>query len=218
MKKIFQKIGVWLIAMTLIMAVITAILVYVNFDSLKVFINPPTLPKKAPSEVKVPDFQALATQQSGVAAPTEAQIKEENQIITEQVATAGIWLSSIDAEQRRNGAEQLSAYPTPAAETLLIKALSDNDVSVRSAAAESLAAFEILSHSAVTALLAAMEDANENVQLNALSTLENQISNEENGSKRYQMIMRGLRKKAKSARLSEEMRKAVDGFIKDQQQ
>lgn len=134
-----------------------------------------------------------------------------------QVALASEWLGSLDPQQRLDGAEQLSAYPTRSAEVLLIKALvTDTDPEVRVAAAQSLNAFEHLQDTAIIVLLAAVEDENEDVQLSALNTLESLVANEQNGSARYKKIMTRLKKKAKSSRLSQETRAAVRGFIEDQ--
>jgi hypothetical protein len=218
MKKIFRRIGLLLLLIGLIAGIVKAVLVYGNLEPIKVLLSKMT-PAKAPAvQAKIPDFRELAMQQGGTLEPTEAQLKEEKAIENSQVATAGQWLASANAQQRHDGAEQLSAYPTVEAEKMLLKALSsDADPAVRSTAAESLSAFETLSAEAITGLLAAMDDDNQNVQFNALSTLQNQVANEENNSKRYQMIMRGLKKKLKSTHLSEEMRNTVRGFIDDQQ-
>lgn len=225
MKKIFRRIGLLLITFALIAAAVKTILVYTNLEQIKAFFSQltpaPTLPQKnPPPQAKIPDIPMLAMQQGGVAAPTEEQIIEEKQVIAEQVATAGTWLSNPDAQQRHNGAEQLSAYPTPEAEIMLLKALStDANATVRSAAAESLSAFESLSIPAIAGLLAAMDDKNESVQFSALSTLQKQAFDEEqNPSKHYKMIIHGLKKRQVSTHLSADMRNAVTGFLADQQQ
>lgn len=218
MKKIVRRIGLLLLLIGLIAGIVKAVLVYGNFEPIKALLSK-AAPAKAPAvQVQMPDFRELAMQQGGTLEPTEAQLKEEKAIENSQVATAGQWLASANAQQRHDGAEQLSAYPTAEAEKLLLNALSgDADPEVRSTAAESLSAFEPLSTAAIAGLFAAMDDNNQNVQFNALSTLQNQVANEESNSKRYQMIMRGLKKKLKSTHLSEEMRNTVRGFIDDQQ-
>jgi HEAT repeat protein len=217
MKKILRRIGLLLLVVAFSTAIVKTVLVYGNLEPIKALLSKAT-PAKAPAvQAKIPDFHALATQGAAIE-PSEAHLREEKQIESSQVATAGQWLISVDALQRHNGAEQLSAYPTPEAEKMLLTALrTDTDAKVRSTAAESLSAFESLSIPAILGLLAAMDDKNENVQFNAFSTLQNQVANEEGKTKRYQIIMQGLRKKAKSARLSEDMRNAVRGFIEDQQ-
>ena len=222
MKKIFQRIGWLLLVISLIVATAKVVLVYFDFSQIKAYFNkqpPPPIPVKKPvPQVIIPDIRELAMQQGGVVAPTEEQLKEEKQYFDEHVEMAGRWLSSTDAKQRHIGAEQLSAYQTPTAEIMLLKALTtDTDQSVRTAAVESLLAFKSLSDSAIVGLLTALGDTSETVQSNALLALEKQLIHEENGSARYNSIMSGLKKQMKSPHLSKDMHDAVQVLINDRQ-
>lgn len=68
-----------------------------------------------------PDLHQLAAiaMNGGASAPTPEQLKEEADMQKSQVETAGEWLHSPDMQQRVEGAEQLTAYPTRDAEKLL---------------------------------------------------------------------------------------------------
>lgn len=163
------------------------------------------------------DVRMLAEQFGSSPVLTPEQVEEDKRIDDEQVAVAGEWLRSIDVQQRIDGAEQLSAYPTAEAEKLLVDALiTDIDPEVRSAAAQSLAAFESPTEAAVAALLAALEDKNEEVRLSALNTLESIATAEETGSRRYKKILAGLKKAAKSKRVPSETREVIHDFLLDQ--
>lgn len=177
-----------------------------------------SLPEEAVRSTPPPiDLSVLAQRASNPPVLTPEQIEEDKRIDNEQVALAGEWLRSINPRQRIDGAEQLSAYPTAEAEKLLVDALvTDIAPEVRSAAAQSLAAFERPTQAAVAALLAAVEDENEDVRLSALNTLENIAAGEETGSPRYKKILAGLKKAAKSGRVPSETREAIRDFLQDQ--
>jgi HEAT repeat protein len=163
------------------------------------------------------DLSALAERAGNPLVLTPEQIEEDKRMDNEQVALASEWLRSIDPRQRIDGAEQLSAYPTAEAEILLVNALvTDIDPEVRSAAAQSLDAFERPTEKTLTALLIAVEDENEDVRMSALATLENIVAAEENGSARYKRILAGLKKKAASRRIPAETREAIRDFVRDQ--
>ncbi|WP_162144243.1 HEAT repeat domain-containing protein [Methylocaldum szegediense] len=163
------------------------------------------------------DLRMLAEQFGSSPVLTPEQIEEDKQIDDEQVATAGEWLRSIDVQERIDGAEQLAAYPTAEAEKLLVEALiTDIDPEVRSTAAQSLSAFESPTDETIAALLAAVEDENEEVRLSALDTLESIATAEETGSRRYKKILAGLKKAAKSKRVPSETREEIRDFLLDQ--
>jgi hypothetical protein len=228
MKKLFRFIGLFLIVFVLIAAVIKAVLfykadeklkTYTLVEKIKTFLHKPLPQKQASPPAKMPDLQVLASLQLNPQAPLSlSQNQEEKQITHQQVTAAKNWLSNANAEQRQIAVEQLSAYPTPDAEKMLINALSDKDFNVRSAAGASLAAFNTLSQPAIIALLAAIDDNNETVQLNVLSTLQKQIAKEQKQSIRYQIIMQGIKQKEHSSHFSTEMREVIHGFIEEQQE
>ncbi|HLF95658.1 MAG TPA: HEAT repeat domain-containing protein [Methylococcaceae bacterium] len=150
--------------------------------------------------------------------PTAEELEEEKRLDQEQVETAMAWLQDADTEQRAAGAEQLSAYPTPEAEERLVAALRDDLApEVRAAAAQSLDFFDTLRENSVQALLKALEDPNEDVHLNALNTLQNQYQKLESGSVQAKKIFSGLKKKAKSPRVPQDIQKNIKEFLRDQQ-
>ena len=127
------------------------------------------------------------------------------------------WLESADSRQRVDGAEQLAAYPTPEAEMLLINTLAtDPDPQVRSAAAQSLEGFEEPTEQTIAALLAALQDESEEVQMSAWATLEGIVSKEEDGSVRSRQIVASLKKQTTSPRLAADTQQAILEFLKDQ--
>lgn len=165
----------------------------------------------------VPDLQMLATRLGGSNAITPEQIEEEKRVERQQVETAGEWLQDADPKRRATGAEQLSAYPTPEAEKLLVKALRDSSPEVRAAAAQSLDYFETMQDGTVKALLAALEDPDADVRLGAIGVLETQYQRQESRSPRAKKILAGLRRKAKSPRVAEQTQQAIQDFLRDQE-
>lgn len=183
--------------------------------------NPPSLESEQVRQtVSVPsqiDLQALAERAGSPPPLTPEQIKEDARIDAEQVALARQWLESADSKQRVDGAEQLAAYPTPEAEMLLIDALAtDPDPQVRSVAAQSLEVFEQPTEQTIAALLTALQDENEEVQMSAWATLEGIVSKEEDDSVRARQIIAGLKEKATSAGLATDTREVILEFLQDQ--
>jgi hypothetical protein len=227
MKKLFYISCIALLIIGLGTAAVKTLLLYTSVEELKTYasvdkiknlFNKKTVVTQAPPtpvQVAIPDLPTLAMQQSGIQAPTPKQIQERQQIIKRQLTSVKSWLSSASPRHRYIGAEQLSAYPTPESESMLIKALSDKESAVRSVAAKSLGAFEKLSHPAINALLTAVEDKSQSVQFNAIFALENQIAKEPRNTERYQFMLKGLQNKAMSAMLSDEMAETVNGFIEE---
>lgn len=174
-------------------------------------------PASKPAAPSQAELIALAEKASSPPPLTPEEIEEDARMDDEQVALARQWLESADSRQRVDGAEQLSAYPTPEAEMLLAGALAtDPDPAVRSAAAQSLDAFEHPMEKTIFALLAAVEDENEDVQMSAWAALETIASNEESDSARFKKIVTGLKKKLASPRLAAETKQAILEFLKDQ--
>ncbi|WP_348759924.1 HEAT repeat domain-containing protein [Candidatus Methylocalor cossyra] len=126
-------------------------------------------------------------------------------------------LASSDPAQRVEGAEQLGAYPTKEAEDLLVQALaSDTSAEVRSAAAQSLGYVEKPSDHTLSALLSALEDQDEDVRNSALSTLEDFLTASDEGSRRYQGILAGLRAKAAARSVPPDVREAINDILQEQ--
>ncbi|MGQ0658926.1 MAG: HEAT repeat domain-containing protein [Chromatiales bacterium] len=175
---------------------------------------PPRESKQERQTVSVPsqtDLLALAERAGSPPPLTAEQIEEDAQIDEEQVALARQWLKSADSRQRVDGAEQLAAYPTHEAEMLLTATLAtDPDPQVRSAAAQSLEEFEETTEQTIAALLAALQDVSEEVQMSAWTALEGIALKEEDGS-----VRSGLRKMATSPRLAADTQQAILEFLKD---
>ncbi len=179
--------------------------------------NPAVSRNKQQNQPSPAELQALAAAVGSPPALTAEQIEEDARIDAEQVALARQWLESADPEQRVDGAEQLAAYPTPDAEIVLIDTLAtDPDPQVRSAAAQSLEEFEETTEQAIAALLAALQDESEEVQMSAWATLEGVVSEGEDDSARASQIIAGLKEKVTSPRLAADTREVILEFLQDQ--
>ena len=158
------------------------------------------------------DLSALMERmQSGSLSLTSEQIREEKRIHDEQVEKAGKWLESIDPAERLAGAEQLAAYPTPEAQSLLVKALeTDLDPEVRRAAAMSLGYFKTPKEKTIQVLLAAVENPAAEVRSAALETLEQYFADEtEERSARSEHIVKGLKALFKSKHTLQDIREDI---------
>jgi HEAT repeat protein len=179
--------------------------------------NEPTVQAIKPSRPQV-DLSALAERAGGPPPLTLKQVKEEAQIDKEQVTLAGGWLHSADPQQRIDGAEQLSAYPTREAENLLSGALTaDPDPQVRSVAAQSLGSFKKPSEKAITALLVALEDRSQEVQMSAFNALQGIVDRQSSDSARYKKILAQMKKELASRRTAAATKQLIREFIKDQE-
>lgn len=146
---------------------------------------------------------------------TEEQIREDQRMEAEQVADALGWLKSEDGQKRLEGAEQLSAYPTPEAGEALVKTLGkDRSAEVRTAAALSLAHFEQPGDAMVKSLLAALrEDPAGEVREAALSTLEIYLEILDPESAQSRQIIKALGKLAKSRGLDPAIRASLEDLL-----
>jgi HEAT repeat protein len=144
------------------------------------------------------------------------QIQEDQRIDREQVALARQWLKSANPQQRIEGAEQLGAYPTPEAGRALADCLrGDPRPEVRTAAATSLANFQQPEAVAVSALLSAIQDVQEEVRDAALATLAVYLGFLETESARRKQIDAGLEKLARSRRVDPQTRESLRGLRAD---
>ncbi len=148
---------------------------------------------------------------------TDEEREEEKRTEKEQVEIAIEWLGSADLQQRVDGAEQLSAYPTAQAEQRLLEALAnDIDPDVRSAAARSLGLFKQLQAKTIDSLLQALETDDEEVCLDVLNTLQAVVVRESYDSKQARRIIRKLIKIAKSGQLKTNSQSVLSDFLTDQ--
>jgi HEAT repeat protein len=178
----------------------------------------PQKPAPAPAAI-MPDLPRLAAQanKKAPARSTEA-VEEEKRVIQEQVEAARVWLNDANPEQRLTGAEQLSAYPTPEAEKLLSEALSrDPAPSVRAAAAQSLKFFKRVQVDTLQILLAALEDADEEVRFTAQKTLQRQYSRMRKKPSEAKALLENFRKQAESPRVSKETKASIMDFVHDRE-
>lgn len=194
--------------------------------------NPPlaTLPTPTPAASPMAGNSSQPAdaqpEQSGAAVPPvtpvpdgsspEEMAEDDEALEREQINAALAQLSSADTAQRVEGAEQLGAYPTREAEAALLQVLvSDSEADVRSAAAQSLGYVEKPTDATLNGLLSALEDQNEDVRLNALSTLEDFLLGSEENSKRYKKILAGLKTKADARSVPQETRDAIHDILQD---
>jgi HEAT repeat protein len=178
--------------------------------------EPEAQPAPAAAAPAVPP--PLETLGHGARMPTPEELEEEARYDEARVTEADTRLHSSQAEERVAGAEQLSAYPTPEAEQILGNALAlDFDPEVRRTAAQSLSAFKKPAEKTVAALLAALEDESEAVQVGALDTLLGVAGKYENNSPQLKKLLAGLATQAASRRAKARTRRAVLAFLKDQE-
>ena len=126
----------------------------------------------------------LPSENDKTAITTRDILKTELQDDPAQPAKTLELISSQQKEERVAAIEQLGAYPDQASETLLTQLLTtDQEASVRNAAALSLGIIDTPEDSTLHALIDALEDESEAVRFTALSTLENYILQEEHSEK-----------------------------------
>lgn len=172
---------------------------------------PVAVPAPRPDMPRPPDLPALmARLGNGGAPPTPEQLAEQKRMVDGQVADAVALLDSGDAAQKVEAAEQLAAYPTPAAERRLARALAEEKApDVRAAAARALAQVANPEPASVAALLGAVPAPGDEPQAAALQTLAAYLNRLDPSSARFRDIRLRLSKLAKSKRLSAERRQAV---------
>lgn len=174
-------------------------------------------PLQSAPKIPPPDLRQLFQQGMAASYPTEEQLAEERAVDDEQVEQAHVWLQDADPTQRVTGAEQLSAYPTPAAENYLLAALQDVNNEVRAAAANSLAAFRSPGSKTFEALVKAMQDGDQEVRFNAWSSLGTHLNRPDLPQKTAKKIQSQLAKLLKQGRLVDDIEDGVREYLQDQQ-
>jgi len=165
--------------------------------------------------VAPPPMEALGY---GARMPTPEELEDEARYRDQQVVKANESLNDTSPEKRVGGVEQLSAFPTPESEQILINTLSlDFDPEVRRAAAQSLSAFKKPSEKAVNALLVALQDDSEAVQIGALNALMNNARKMGNGSVGFKSLLVSLSNQARAKHMKPGVRQSLLAFLKDQQ-
>lgn len=149
--------------------------------------------------------------------PTPEELEDEARFRDIQVAHVSEWLNSPDTERRLAGVEQLSAYTTPESEQILASTLlMDSDADVRKTAAQRLSRFKPPGEDTVAALLTALEDYSEGVQLSALNTLQGIVARMPHGSPQANSILASVEAIAAARRSSALTRQAIVSLLNDQ--
>ncbi|WP_045225480.1 HEAT repeat domain-containing protein [Methyloterricola oryzae] len=190
-----------------------------SLNEMEVSSSPAPVAKATPAAAPAPPVlpHAEEIQAQAVQAPTPEDEEDEAQIDAEQVLEALESLKSTDPEERVAGVEQLAAFPTAEAEQqLLITLAGDSSADVRSAAAQSLGQFENLSDGIMTALLKALEDQDEDVQVSALDAIESLVSDMEANEPRLKQVLSTLKKLQSSKKLRADTRQGIKEFLEDQ--
>lgn len=143
----------------------------------------------------------------------EEEARGEAELVTEAIG----WLRNSDSEKRLDGAQQLGAYATAEAEKALAQALgADADSEVRIAAADALSRVETPSDATWKALLRAVSDKEQDVQIAALSTLQ-VLTAQTDDAGLIARVRKSLKKKATSRHLSFEVRDAIRDLLDELQ-
>ena len=181
---------------------------------------PDPVTESAPS----PKTEAAAPAPTTAAPPIDEnslapdEIADDDQIEKEQVAEAMTQLGSSNDEERIEAVEQLGAYPSPETEATLGQLLTtDANAEVRNAAALSLGSLDEPSDATIAALMSALEDQNEDVRFSALSTLEDFMLGLEEDAPNHQRIQDGLKLKAASRSMPEDLKESINEVLKDQE-
>lgn len=182
--------------------------------------NPPPPVVKSLEKPVPPSPEELPMLLERMAAPpplTPEEIAEDARMDAEQVAHAQAWLESADPQQRIDGAEQLSAYPTAEAEKLLVETLlNDSEPEVRSAAARSLEYVENPAARTLDAMQQALENDNEAVAVDVLNTLAAYVAREPYASERATAIIDRLKQVAQAGLLQGNAATVLENFLQDQ--
>lgn len=176
-------------------------------------------PSSQPGAMKAPPA-GVVQNATPTPPPTSAEPVEEAEEPDEQAQVAAALAqlyNASDVSQRIEGAEQLGAYPTPEAESALAQVLgSDSNADVRSAAAQSLGYVEKPTDTTLNALAGALEDQNEEVRMNALSTLEDFLLGADEGSSIHNKVLTELKSRKASQTVPKETREAIKEILEDQ--
>ena len=117
-------------------------------------------------------------------------------------------------EERVAAIQQLGAYPNQASETALTQLLTtDQEASVRNAAALSLGIIYNPKDATIHALIDAVQDESEEVRFTALATLENYILHEEEHSEKATAIKLELEGIALNTSVSDTIKETINQIV-----
>ena len=175
-------------------------------------------PASDPPTAVVPAVPPLAMQGQGARAPTPAELEAEQQFTAQKIALAKQWLQSADPHQRLVGAEQLSAYETPAAEQLLLHTLLHaQDAALRKTAIESLALYKNLTHATIDGLLKVLQHPEQSTQFAALNTLLQYGARVTLDAHKLQPLLQKIAKTLRTRHLSAAIKRGLTHFLEDNQ-
>jgi len=148
--------------------------------------------------------------------PTPEEIAEDKAFEAEQIEEAKRSLLDLDIEKRIEGLEQLTAYPSPQSEQLMLDILKkDMSDEMRASAADYLSYIEEPSLATQDALIQALNDSNEDVRNNALNTVQSYIYALDEDSASAKRIVDLLKKQARNEQLPADMRESIKEYLID---
>ncbi len=204
--------------------ILVSLLVAITATGAYYFLNPEVWEPEAdgsPSSVvnktRVPVAPPMELLGHGARMPTPEELEDEAHFKDSQVARVSEWLNSPQAEKRLSGVEQLGAYATPESERILASTLlMDANAEVRRTAAQRLSRFKLPTDDTVAALLTALEDESEAVQMSALNTLQGILAKMQHGSPQATSLLASIEEIAAGRRSSVLARQAMLSLLKDQ--
>ena len=160
-------------------------------------------------------FERLGAIQFYEATPEE--IAADQAFEAEQIELAKQWLLDLNLEKRIAGLEQLTAYPSPQSEGIMLEILN-NDMSdeMRASAADYLSYIQEPSLKAQDVLIQALNDTNEEVRNSAFNTVQSYIYSLEEDSASAKRLVNLLKKQAKNKQLPADMRDMIKEYLIDQ--
>ncbi|MGY6276422.1 HEAT repeat domain-containing protein [Methylomonas sp. MgM2] len=115
------------------------------------------------------------------------------------------------------GLEQLTAYPSPQSEQMMVDILqTDMSDEMRALTADYLSYIEEPSLATQNALIDALNDRNEDVRSNALNTLESYLASLDEDSATARRIVNSLKKQSKNKQLPGDIRQEIKAYLSEQ--
>ena len=140
----------------------------------------------------------------------DAEIQENAALYTKALDL----INSPQKDERVAAIQYLGAYPNQASETLLTQLLTtDQEPSVRNAAARSLGIIYKPTEPTLEALLNALEDESEAVRFTALTTIENYLLREDSYSEKATALKSALETKILSNAVSNTVKEAIQKVL-----
>ena len=168
--------------------------------------------KTATTELKA--FSALPAEKDNTPITTRDVLKTDIPYNPLQDTKIIELINSPQKDERGAAIQQLGAYPNQASETLLTQLLTtDQEPSVRNAAARSLGIIYKPTEPTLEALLNALEDESEAVRFTALTTLENYLLREDSYSEKATALKSALETKILSNAVSNTVKEAIQKVL-----